>query len=59
MVFMKDDIIQVKTDMVSMKDDIAQIKQDSAITRTAVNSLLEWADDSSMHETPLLKRHKS
>lgn len=31
-----------------MQDNIAEIKEDTAITRTATNTLVEWADDVSV-----------
>lgn len=35
----------IKADIASMKEDIDQIKEDTAITREAVNSLIEWTDE--------------
>ena len=34
------------------------VKEDSNITRTAVNKLLDWADDASIQIVPLFKKAK-
>ena len=39
------DISQLKGDVSQLKEDVAQLKEDAEITRSGVNSLLEWAED--------------
>lgn len=53
------DVEQMKGDISQLKDDVAEIKEDTAITRSAVNSLLDWADDKSIQEIPLSMRRKA
>lgn len=48
---------KIESDVVTMKDDIAEIKEDAAITRGAVNTLLEWADKAQVQvKIPLFKK---
>ena len=42
---MQQDISQLKGDVSQLKEDVAQLKEDAEITRSGVNSLLEWAED--------------
>lgn len=35
---------------------LAQVKEDTAITRSAVNTILEWADDASIQVIPIFNR---
>lgn len=53
------DINTLKSDVLLLKDDLSQIKEDSAITRSAVNNILDWADDQSVQPIPLSKRKKA
>ena len=40
-----------------MQEDINELKEDSAVTRNAVNRLLEWAEDASVQvKIPLFKK---
>lgn len=56
---MKTDISALKTDVSSLKEDTAILKEESSITRTAVNKLLDWADDASIQIVPLFKRRNN
>ncbi len=54
---MKDDIAGMKDDIAGMKDDIEILKEDSAITRSGVNTLLEWAEQAQIEvKIPLYKK---
>ena len=55
---MRTDISALKTDVSSLKEDMAILKEESSITRTAVNKLLDWADDASIQIVPLFKKAK-
>lgn len=55
----KEDISHLKDDVAYLKGDVAEIKEDSAITRTSVNKLLEWADDASIQVIPLFNKRKA
>ena len=39
-----------------IETDLAQVKEDTAITRSAVNTILEWADDASIQVIPIFNR---
>ena len=52
----KEDISQLKEDVSQLKEDLAQVKEDTAITRGAVNTILEWADDASIQVIPIFNR---
>lgn len=41
---MQGDITELKQGQDAMQEDITQIKEDATITRSATNSLIEWAD---------------
>ena len=45
---LKEDTASLKADVSEMKEDMSIVKEDSNITRTAVNKLLDWADDASI-----------
>lgn len=54
---MKSDIAGMKSDISGMKDDIATIKEDTNITRSAVNTLLDWAEEAQIEvKIPLYKK---
>lgn len=38
----------IKAQINTMQEDIAEIKEDTAVTRSATNSLVEWADEVSV-----------
>ena len=40
-------LTNVESDLASVKDEISSIKEDTEITRTAVNTLVEWVDQAS------------
>jgi len=46
----------IKEDISQLKEDLAQVKEDTAITRSAVNTILEWADDASIQVIPIFNR---
>ncbi|MBC8575003.1 hypothetical protein [Yanshouia hominis] len=46
----------IKEDISQLKEDLAQVKEDTAITRGAVNTILEWADDASIQVIPIFNR---
>lgn len=39
---------QMQGDIAEIKEDLAEVKEDSAITRSATNSLVKWADNVSV-----------
>lgn len=41
---LKTDVSALKTDVSNIKEEVSEIKEDTEITRTAVNTLIEWAD---------------
>lgn len=41
---LKTDVSVLKTDVSNIKEEVSEIKEDTEITRTAVNTLIEWAD---------------
>ena len=41
---MQSDIASMKQDIASIKDDIEEIKEESEITRSGVNTLIDWAE---------------
>ncbi|MFR8001288.1 MAG: hypothetical protein ACLU62_00030, partial [Hydrogeniiclostridium sp.] len=55
---LKEDTASLKADVSEMKEDMSIVKEDSNITRTAVNKLLDWADDASIQIVPLFKKAK-
>lgn len=40
----------------SIEERLSNVEEDTKITRSAVNELLEWADDASVQAVPLFKR---
>lgn len=40
----------------SIDERLSNVEEDTKITRSAVNELLEWADDASIQVVPLFKR---
>lgn len=46
----------IKEDISQLNEDLAQVKEDTAITRGAVNTILEWADDASIQVIPIFNR---
>ena len=52
------DMSEVKTDISVLKTDVSGLKEESSITCTAVNKLLDWADDASIQIVPLFKKAK-
>ena len=36
---------KIEADVSQLKEDVTQLKEDAEITRSGVNSLLEWAED--------------
>ena len=55
---LKEETASLKADVSEMKEDMSIVKEDSNITRTAVNKLLDWADDASIQIVPLFKKAK-
>ena len=55
---LKEDTASLKAGVSEMKEDMSIVKEDSNITRTAVNKLLDWADDASIQIVPLFKKAK-
>lgn len=55
---LKEDTASLKADVSGLKEDMSIVKEDSNITRTAVNKLLDWADDASIQIVPLFKKAK-
>ena len=55
---LKEDTASLKADVSEMKEDMSIVNEDSNITRTAVNKLLDWADDASIQIVPLFKKAK-
>ena len=53
----QDDIGGLKADIATLKNDIAILKEDSTITRTSVNTLLDWAEEAQIQvQIPLFKK---
>lgn len=42
----------------SIDERLSNVEEDTKITRSAVNNLLDWAEDSSIQAVPLFKRVK-
>lgn len=42
---LKEDVTQLKEDVAQLKEDVDQLKEDSEITRSGVNTLIEWAEE--------------
>ncbi len=55
---LKEDTANLQANVSEMKEDMSIVKEDSNITRTAVNKLLDWADDASIQIVPLFKKAK-
>ena len=54
---LKDDVSVLKCDVAGLKGDVEIIKEDTKITRSAVNTLLEWAEDTAIEvKIPLYKK---
>ncbi len=45
---LKDDVSSLKDDVSSLKEDMTTVKESCEITRTAVNSLIEWTECASV-----------
>ena len=41
---LKDDVSSLKEDMATVKSELEDVKESCDITRTAVNSLIEWTE---------------
>lgn len=53
----KGDIETIKGDIKTMKDDIEVLKEEAAITRSSVNTLLDWAEEAQVQvKIPLFKK---
>ncbi len=52
----KEDITGINERLDNIEADLAQVKEDTAITRSAVNTILEWADDASIQVIPIFNR---
>lgn len=48
------DKVEKKLDQ--LQEDVEILKEDSKITRSAVNQLLDWADDASIQVVPLFNK---
>ncbi len=54
---LKNDVSVLKCDVAGLKGDVEIIKEDTKITRSAVNTLLEWAEDTAIEvKIPLYKK---
>jgi chromosome segregation ATPase len=54
---LKSDVGALKADVAVLKTDVAEIKEDARITRGAVNTLLEWAEEAQVQvRIPLFKK---
>ena len=42
----------------SIDERLSNVEEDTKITRSAVNTILEWAEDASIQEVPLFKKAK-
>ncbi|NLG92830.1 MAG: hypothetical protein GX485_04630 [Clostridiales bacterium] len=42
----------------NVEEQLAEVQEDTKITRTAVNTMLDWAEDPSIQATPLFKKAK-
>lgn len=47
---------QVDARMAEMDTQLKELKEDTTVTREAVNTLLEWADDASIQVIPLFRK---
>ena len=45
---LKDEVSSLKDDVSSLKEDMTTVKESCEITRTAVNSLIEWTECASV-----------
>ena len=53
----KEDLYTVKKDLDTVKEDINELKEDTKITRSATNTLLEWAEEAQVQvRVPLFKK---
>lgn len=41
---MKSEISEINKRLSNLEEEVSEIKEDTEITRTAVNTLIEWAD---------------
>ena len=53
---LRTEIKDVKAEVADVKAEVKEVKEDTSITRTAVNTLLEWADDASIQVIPLFRK---
>ncbi|WP_195463121.1 hypothetical protein [Anaerotruncus colihominis] len=50
---------ELRTDVVALKEDVEIIKEEVRITRSATNTLLDWAEDAQIEvKIPLYKKAK-
>lgn len=48
---------QMQADISELKKDVSELKEDSTITRTSVNTLLEWAEKAQVQvQIPLFRK---
>lgn len=45
--------------IITVEKQLSEMQENTQVTRGAVNTLLEWADDASVQAVPLLHRKKS
>lgn len=50
------DITGIKQDITEIKERLTAVEEDTKVTRTAVNTILDWADDASIQVIPLFNR---
>ncbi len=51
-----EDLQGVKSKVNSIDECLSNVEEDTKITRGAVNTILEWADDASIQVIPLFKK---
>ncbi len=49
-------LLRIYEDLQGVKEQLAEVQEDTKITRGAVNTILEWADDASIQVIPLFKK---
>ena len=52
----EDHLTGVEDHLAGVEDRLTAVEEDTRVTRAAVNSLLEWADDASIQVIPLFKK---
>lgn len=56
---LKSDVSSLKSDVSSLKEDISELKEDTSVTRSATNTLLEWAEKVQVQtQIPLLQKRE-